>query len=134
MTTTTYTVSSEGATFSNTDTTTLNGAIRTIDTAPVGNYVIDITGNISLTAELLAINLPAGSTLVIEGNGHTLDGGGTQRGLFVYSGDVTIENLTLQHMLAKGGAGGAGEVAAARDWAGRCSSPTIWRVAFRRAT
>ena len=67
MTTTTYDVSSEGATFGNTDTTTFNGAIRTIDTGPVGNYVINITGPIDLTSQLLAINLPTGSTLTIEG-------------------------------------------------------------------
>ena len=65
--TTTYDVSSEGVTFTNTDTTTLNGAIETIDTGPVGNYVIDISRNISLTSELLAINLPTGSTLTING-------------------------------------------------------------------
>jgi hypothetical protein len=105
--TTTYNVSSEGATFGNIDTMTLNGVIRTIATAPaLDNYVINITGNISLTSELLAINLPSGSTLDIEGNGFKLDGGGSQRGLFVYSGVVTIEDLTLANMLAQGGAGG----------------------------
>ena len=58
--TTTYNVGSEGATFGNTDTTTLNGAIRTIDTGAAGNYVIDLTSNITLTSQLLAFNLPAG--------------------------------------------------------------------------
>jgi hypothetical protein len=119
--TTTYNVSSEGATFGNIDTTTLNGAIRTIATAPIGNYVINITGNISLTSELLAINLPSGSTLTINGGGNTLDGGGSQRGLFVYSGVVTIEDLTLQKMLAQGGngadvGGGGPDLAAGCSW------------------
>ncbi len=44
---------------------------------------------------------------MLDGAGGTLDGGGTQRGLFVYAGKVTIENLTLQNMLAQGGAGGS---------------------------
>jgi hypothetical protein len=79
--TTTYNVSSEGATFGNIDTMTLNGVIRTIATAPaLDNYVINITGNISLTSELLAINLPSGSTLDIEGNGFKLAGGGSNAG------------------------------------------------------
>jgi hypothetical protein len=108
--TTTYNVSSEGAAASsNTDTTTLNGAIRTIDTGAAGDYVINVTGTIDLTDELLAINLPVGSTLTINGgSGAVLDGLGDQRGLFVYSGTVTIENLTLQNMKAQGGAGGSG--------------------------
>ena len=119
--TTTYTVTSEGAAFGNTDTTTLNGAIRAVDTGPVGNYVINIynnTGTVELTSELLAINLPAGSTLTIQGtNGsggaavQTLDGGGTENGLFVYSGTVDINNLAINNTVAQGGiatAGGGG--------------------------
>ena len=39
----------------------------------------------------------------------TLDGGGSQRGLFVYAGNVTLENLTIQNMSAVGGAGGGGD-------------------------
>ena len=66
--TTTYTVSNgEGATYSNSDTTTLNGAIRTIDSGGAGNYVISVTSNITLTSQLLAIDLPTGVTLTIEG-------------------------------------------------------------------
>jgi hypothetical protein len=37
--TTTYNVSSEGAAFGNTDTTTLNGAIRTIDLGPAAGHL-----------------------------------------------------------------------------------------------
>ena len=55
--TTTYTVSSEGATFGNTVTTTLNGAIRTLDTGPVDNYIINLSVGFTLTADLLAINV-----------------------------------------------------------------------------
>jgi hypothetical protein len=118
--TTTYTITGgEGATFNtsgtntlNTNTATLNGAIRTIDTfGQPGNYEIDLTDNITLTSQLLAINLPAGVTLTINGEGHTIDGNNNQyNGLFVYSGDVTIENLTIANAAAKGGNGGTGDV------------------------
>ena len=63
----------------------------------------------------MAINLQSGSTLTIEGtNGsggaqvQTINGANAYNGFFVYSGDVTIENLTLQDMKAQGGGGGAG--------------------------
>ena len=93
----------------------LNAAIVAADDATVSvtsatlAFTIVLGSDISLGAtELKAINLHAVVTLDIEGNGFALDGGGTQRGLFVYSGDVTIEDLTLQKMLAQGGAGGVG--------------------------
>ena len=92
----------------------LNNAIQEVD-SPLfpNNFVIDITGPISLTSQLLAINLQSGSTLTIEGtNGsggaqvQTINGANAYNGFFVYSGDVTIENLTLQDMKAQGGGGG----------------------------
>jgi hypothetical protein len=82
-----------------------------------GNYEIDLAAgaNIELTSELEAINLQPGVTLDIEGNGATLDGknettgvSDNQRGLFVYSGKVTIENLTIANTTATGGTGGGG--------------------------
>ncbi|MGO9356779.1 MAG: autotransporter-associated beta strand repeat-containing protein, partial [Xanthobacteraceae bacterium] len=96
----------------------LNAEIRAIDVggadaAPNTAYVINIDGPISLTSDLLAINLDSGSSLTIAGtNGsggaevQTLDGGGSQRGFFAYAGTVTLENLTIQNMCAVGGAGG----------------------------
>ena len=98
----------------------LNAAIRAIDVggadaAQNTAYTINITGPISLTTDLLAINLESGSSLTIAGtNGvggpapQTLDGNGSQRGLFVYAGNVTVQNLTLENMSAVGGAGGSG--------------------------
>jgi hypothetical protein len=82
-----------------------------------GNYEIDLAAgaNIELTTELKAINLQPGVTLDIKGNGATLDGknettgvSDNQRGLFVYSGVVTIENLTVANTTATGGTGGMG--------------------------
>src|SRR6516162_4384066 len=94
--------------FSVGDITTLNTDIRSIDVggsnaATNTNYTITFTGDINLTSQLLAINLASGSTLTIEGSNHVIDGGNTQRGLFVYAGTVTISDLTIQNMVARGG-------------------------------
>src|SRR5256885_1172989 len=74
----------------------------------VGSYEIDLgpNANIALTTALEAINLHSGVTLDIEGNGATLDGLNSTRGLFVYSGTVTIKNLTVANASAVGGAAG----------------------------
>ncbi|MCP3390548.1 VCBS domain-containing protein [Bradyrhizobium sp. CCGB12] len=73
------------------------------------NYSIEFAGNISIAslgANLTAINLASGSHLVINGAGYSLDGGNAYRGLFVFGGNVSINNLNIAHTLAKGGAGG----------------------------
>src|SRR5712675_1859152 len=64
-----------------------------------GAYEIDLgpQAHIALTAALEAINLHSGATL---------DGLNSTRGLFVYSGTVTIKNLTIANAKAVGGAGG----------------------------
>jgi hypothetical protein len=65
----------------------------------------------AVATALKAINLKSGVTLDIKGaanGGSVLDGAGLERGLFVYSGVVTIENLTIQNTVAQGGGGGAG--------------------------
>ena len=103
--------------FTVTNETELNAEIRAIDVSGADaaqntNYVINITGTIDLTTDLLAINLESGSSLTIGGTngsgGAALDGGGSQRGLFVYAGNVTVENLTIENMSAVGGAGASG--------------------------
>ena len=89
--------------------TDLNNTIHFIETSGFpNNYVIDITGTITLSSQLLAINLQSGSTLTIQGtNGsggaqvQAIDGANTYNGFFVYSGDVTIEDLTLENMKAQ---------------------------------
>ena len=59
-----------------------------------------------LTDPLLAVNLGAGGSLTINGGGFTLNGAQAQRGFIVYSGNVTINDLSLDNMRATGGAGG----------------------------
>jgi ABC-type uncharacterized transport system ATPase subunit len=97
----------------------LNAAILSADdaAAKTGAITIQVGGPIALTGELEAINLASGNTLTIEGTNsagsaaevQTLNGRrGSQQGLFVYAGTVTIENLALNDMTARGGSGGSG--------------------------
>ncbi|WP_249144911.1 hypothetical protein [Bradyrhizobium sp. AUGA SZCCT0274] len=80
-------------------------------TAPGTVVTITLGNNISLGATAMqAINLHVGVTLVIEGGGHTLNGGGIQRGFFVYAGTVEINDLLINNMLAQGGDGGTSDV------------------------
>jgi hypothetical protein len=89
----------------------LNAAIEAVDSAGsgAGAQQIDINSTISVTSALVPINLSNGVSLTISGTaGAALDGGGSQQGLFIYSGDVTVESLTLENMKAQGGAGSGG--------------------------
>jgi|GEM_PF-2575332 len=91
----------------------LNAAIAAIDVGgtyarPGLAYTITLDAGVTLGADPYAVNLPAGGSLTLDGGGNTLDGGGLHRGLFVYAGQVTIENLTIADTSAIGGAGGAG--------------------------
>jgi hypothetical protein len=88
--------------------TQLNNAILAADNATSGTYTITLADSITLSGQLDAINLHAGVTLDIEGAGNTLDGNNQYQGLFVYSGAVTIENLTIENAQARGGAGSGG--------------------------
>jgi hypothetical protein len=87
----------------------LVGAIQTVDHNPAGNYNIVFQNNITLSA--VASNtlaaLDTRGNVTIEGNGYTLNAGGAQRGFFVYSGNVSIRDLTIQNAQALGGSGGS---------------------------
>jgi hypothetical protein len=71
----------------------LNTALSQIDQSAATNTAFTITLNsgltganaLKLTTALDAINLGKGDTLKIVGNGDVIDGGGDQRGFFVYS-------------------------------------------------
>ncbi|XUM20587.1 hypothetical protein ACRAVF_24075 [Bradyrhizobium oligotrophicum S58] len=52
-------------------------------------------------ADLAAINLDTGSSLLIDGAGFTLDGANAHRGFFEYAGSIKIQHLTIAHMLAQ---------------------------------
>lgn len=73
---------------------------------------LTITNNVGRVTEvtavpdIAAVNLHSGVSLVITGsNNAVLDGGDTVRGLFAYSGNLTINNVTIQNTVAQGGAG-----------------------------
>jgi hypothetical protein len=97
----------------------LSAAITTIDLESQGgtgnsgaHYFITLAapttwGSGLENGDITAINLKGTDALTINGVGNALNGGGTYRGLFVYSGHVTIENLTIENAVANGGAGGA---------------------------
>lgn len=86
------------------DQTGTDAAINTAYT-----FTFDLSNGASIAtlgAQLDAINLDAGSSLTILGNGDTLSGAGAYNGFFVYAGTVEIENLTIADARAVGGAGG----------------------------
>lgn len=93
--------------------TDLNNAIAQIDvggaSAAINTaYTITLTASFTLGTDLYAINLASRSSLTVEGANATINGGGNQRGFFVYSGTVAINNLTITNAVAVGGAGGGG--------------------------
>ncbi len=93
----------------------LRGALNTININNAGTYDIVFSlasPTITLTAPLPPINLGATNTVTIDGsnsgNQITVDGGSTFRPFFVRQGPVTLENMTIENGLAKGGNGGSG--------------------------
>jgi hypothetical protein len=88
----------------------LDADIAQANAAASGAVQINVTSNISESADPTQIKLQSGVTLTIDGsNGaggeNALDGSGAYRGLFVYSGMVTIEDLVIQNATAAGSAG-----------------------------
>ena len=91
---------------SNTVTTigALNNLILAANQATSGTVTIALGGDIALDGTVLdAFNLAPGVTVDLVGNGHTLDGGGANQGLFVYAGAVNVDNIAIDNMLAHGG-------------------------------
>src|ERR1700694_2308670 len=95
---------------------TLSDDIKAIDldsqagSGPGNAYSITLGQGVTLleAADIAAINLKGNDTLVINGNAAgtgvnaVIDGGNAHRGLFVYSGIVTIENLAIENTAARG--------------------------------
>ena len=90
----------------------LNEAIKAVDRETnAGQYTIQMAQTITLggdtddglPAGLYAVNLASGVDLTLDGKNNILSGGGGERGLFVYAGAVTIENLTIEDAKAIGG-------------------------------
>ena len=83
-------------------------------TQPVAQ-VINLAANASLAQPVVAalptVDLQSGNSLTLNGQGHTLDGGGLYAGLTQVSGGLTVTNLTLQNAVAPTGVGGALSIA-----------------------
>src|SRR6185436_4121616 len=94
----------------------LRGVLNHINTTNAGPYDVTFalggTNTINLQALLPILNLTKANTITIDGaNGGTpiiIDGGGTQRGFFAEQGTISISNLSIQNVIATGGAGGPG--------------------------
>ncbi len=86
----------------------LVSALTTVDNNPSTSYTINLTSDVTLTGATTLPAITSSSTVTVTGNGHTLDGSNVQRGLLVYSGTVSVSNLTIQNAVAQGGNGGAG--------------------------
>ncbi|WP_404924964.1 pectate lyase-like adhesive domain-containing protein [Mesorhizobium sp. ORM16] len=106
--------------------TQLKGAINNAQKRDAITFKADIT---------LSANLPTvRSDVTINGNNHTLSGNNQYRGLFVQSGDVAINDLTIANAKARAARAATQDfidsatptppavVAAALDWAAHCSS------------
>ena len=81
-------------------------AAANASTDPVNT--ITLTASIVLTADLPIIHPDAGSTIVIDGAGFTIDGDHAHRIFFADSGNLVIKDVTLSNGYAKGGDGGDG--------------------------
>jgi len=85
--------------------------VHALTSAGHGDTIV-LTGNVPLTPS----DLPAlQKNLTIEGNGHTLSGGGQYRGLFVDAGTTRINNLRTVDTVATGGTGGYGGTGSSAD-------------------
>src|SRR5262245_39570959 len=75
----------------------LNGNLRDSNTL----YVIYINNDFTLLqSDIGNVDLLPGSQLVINGQGHTIDGGNVFSGLIATSGSVVINDVTFAHMRA----------------------------------
>jgi uncharacterized protein with beta-barrel porin domain len=91
-----------------TDASSLAAAIAQVDTNASAQYVINLQNSITLTAGSTLPAFDSTSSVTVNGNNFTLNGGGIQRGIFVFSGNVAIDNITIQNAQALGGAGSSG--------------------------
>jgi hypothetical protein len=101
----------------------LSADIQAIVLASTGTgvtYSVTLTDALlNISTAIAAINIKNGDTLTINGDEATRRRGPKSR-LFVYSGNVTIENLSIMNGAAEGG---PGATASTPDWASACSRP-----------
>ena len=84
----------------------LDAALLGASSATANTTIILAPGaKFALTHALTALSPTGGTHVFIEGNGDTIDGGGQWGGLFVATGNVYVQDLTLANMATKGGNG-----------------------------
>ena len=131
-------------TFTVTTQAELNAAIETLDAGvSPGSYTINITSDITegqagQPAGIYAIDVASGVTVTIDGGGFALNGAGKDGGLAVIRGKVTIQDLTIEDAIAKGGAGsedsGGGAGLGGGLFVGPTASVALSNVSFRTDT
>ncbi len=83
----------------------LNTAIGCFNTAPAGEYEINVTADLTLSANTKAINNPNGASLMLNGNNFIIDGDGQGRIMTIRGGNTTISQLVMQNGAAENGGG-----------------------------
>ena len=84
----------------------LVAAIQAVNSAVVGTHSITLATDITLTAAPTPLNNPAAAELLIDGNGHTLDGNGHGPVLSVAAGTTArVREITVTGGAATDGAG-----------------------------
>src|ERR1043166_1376210 len=101
------------ATFSVANQAQLDSAIQSINVGGANgttstSHTITLTASFTLSSSLWVVNLPSGSSVVIDGGGHTIDGNNLYRGFFDFAGGLTLRDMTISNTLAQGGRGGDG--------------------------
>jgi hypothetical protein len=86
----------------------LAAAITAANANPNSVNTITLTASITLSADLPILHPDAGSTIVIDGDGFTVDGANAHRIFFVDTGTVVLKDITLSDGYAEGGDGGDG--------------------------
>ena len=84
----------------------LNKAILCVNAAGVGEHTINITGSFTLAGPSTAISNSEAIHIVVNGNGHEINGGGTGTVLSIADDtNVTITDLDVTNGLGSNGAG-----------------------------
>jgi autotransporter-associated beta strand protein len=83
----------------------LDRAIQEADASPNETTVIRFAQGVTITLSQVLPAIQTPSSVLIDGNGGTLDGNGAWGGLVALSGVVGVENLTIRNAVARGGNG-----------------------------
>ena len=86
----------------------LNAAIVAVNAAGAGTHTITLTADITLTDWSTKFDNPAATVIIIDGDGHTIDGGGndTESILYIAAGTTArVRDVTLTNARASEGGG-----------------------------